>query len=235
MKVRADFVSNSSSSSFIVSHDNTLTLPQFIRNVCKVSNWPYRKVKTEKYIKNRTCLNILDITVDIDNPDIPGETFDGWIPANICVSDRYIRRFFDKHGEIKENLDAKKIILSLMSYIHNERKHTWDYNHNVMEKWRTSGKVNEYSVKFTNWLIRNIKELYGYVFLEKDCKHDVDFVEEHLKQGHSCYVLHFNYQGTSPTEFKGSIRYNGNRGDDIAVKLLEGVHGIRQVINEEVE
>lgn len=235
MKCRIDYVSNSSSCSFVVAH--TGTARQLVYDACQAANCLEDIVTMANYFKGHTCLNLITMVVDLKDPCGIDEHVDGMIPANFCIPNKHLAKYFDKNGDVRRDLNVPETLKSLMWYIYSTQKRCWEYNENVMRRWCVPGRVNEKTVKFTRWLIQHMRDYYGYVYLNLDDRANDSIVEEHLKENQKCYVMRFNYQGETPKMNPGSIRFNRDMspGTDIGTIISEEVPGIRLTLKEIVD
>ena len=196
MKTRLDFVSNSSSSSYIVAVMAGCTDRDAARDIAeKVFGDEFEDVKD--FFENKTVLTAVEVRYS-DWYEKTQEYVTNFIPPGICVNDDELSMFFDKDGEVRADLDPIETIAKLSWYNVDGR---YGENEEVVYERRLMGKVNEKTLKFTKWIHDKAVELYG----DKSAGYDADS-EQHaedllaaykksLDVGNKLYFTRFSYEG----------------------------------------
>ena len=196
MKTRYDFVSNSSSSSYVVAVVPRCTAAAAAQCIAeKAFGNGYESVKD--FFENKTVLTAVEVRYS-DWYEKTQEYLTNFIPPGICVNDDELSMFFDKDGEVRADLDPIEAIAKLSWY--NADGH-YGENEEVVYERRLMGKVNEKTLKFTKWIHDKAVELYG----DKNAGYDVDSKQpaedllaaykKSLDTGNKLYFTRFSYEG----------------------------------------
>lgn len=196
MKTRLDFVSNSSSSSYIVAVMAECTDRDAARDIAeKVFGDEFKEVKD--FFENKTVLTAVEVQYS-DWHEKTQELLTNWVPAGICVNDDELSMFFDKDGEVRADLDPCETIAKLSWY---NDDGCYGENEEIVYERRLMGKVNEKTLKFTKWIHDKAVELYGSqnAYYYKSSKRSAEELlaeyEESLAKGNKLYFTRFSYEG----------------------------------------
>ena len=196
MKTRLDFVSNSSSSSYIVAVMAGCTDRDAARDIAeKVFGDEFEDVKD--FFENKTVLTAVEVRYS-DWYEKTQEYMTNFIPPGICVNDDELNMFFDKDGEVRADLDPIETIAKLSWYNDDGR---YGENEEVVYERRLMGKVNEKTLKFTKWIHDKAVELYGKENAGYDAdseQHAEDLLAAYKKSldvGNKLYFTRFSYEG----------------------------------------
>jgi len=195
MKTRLDFVSNSSSSSYIVAVMAGCTDRDAARDIAeKVFGDGFEEVKD--FFESKTVLTAVEVQYS-DWYEKTQEYLTNFIPPGICVNDDELGSWFDENGEVRADLDPIETIAKLSWYNDDGR---YEENEEIVYERRIMGKVNEKTLKFTKWIHDKAVELYG----DKDaCYYEgsnrsaelLAEYEENLAKGNKLYFTRFSYEG----------------------------------------
>ena len=196
MKTRLDFVSNSSSSSYIVAVMAGCTDKDAAQDIAeKVFGDGFEEVKD--FFENKTVLTAVEVQYS-DWYEKTQEYLTNFIPPGICVNDDELSSWFDENGEVRADLDPIETIAKLSW--HNDNG-CYGENEEIVYERRLMGKVNEKTLKFTKWIHDKAVELYG----DKDACYCEDSnrsaeellseYEENLAKGNKLYFTRFSYEG----------------------------------------
>ena len=154
MKTRLDFVSNSSSSSYIIDLGNA-TAKEAADIVAKAigdgedergRNWLFPLFEENIAL---TCVEICY--------HLPDCEFGNNIPDGLAVAEEELSEYFDENGNVRADLDKRKVIEKL-----SWNTDTGGENDYAVYNARPWGmKIDSRTVKFTEWLIAACKELCG--------------------------------------------------------------------------
>ena len=183
MKTRLDFVSNSSTSSYIVSSDYPSLA--FINGISSYGEYigndsPYSDPVYD-YIQNYTAMTLMDINF------VKPKRWIGTCLGKLCVQNNFINTVFDSHNNIRSNLWNSDIVRLIWDF-------TWVswFNPNYHEKWvknQVIGKVNDLTVKFSRWIFDAIAQRYEIKEPTKERYLSfIDEIEKELKE-RNVYVL----------------------------------------------
>lgn len=196
MKTRLDFVSNSSSSSYIVAVIAGCTDGDAARDIAeKVFGDGFEEVKG--FFENKTVLTAAEVQYS-DWYEKTQTLLTNWVPAGICVNDGELNMFFDKDGEVRADLDPIETIAKLSW--HNDDG-CYGENEEIVYERRLMGKVNEKTLKFTKWIHDKAAELYGsqnacyYESSNHSVEKQLAEYEESLAKGNKLYFTRFSYEG----------------------------------------
>lgn len=140
MKIRNDFVSNSSSSSYVLSTKKTpLQLSKYFDddNICD-------------YLENYVAMTIKSLLWKPKKNNPQGEYWHG-IGRHLCIPRNRLHEYFDENGNVRSDLDIHKVCRGEFSM-----RYTSDHDENVV-----CGKVTKETITFGKWL-------YEQMTLHKD-------------------------------------------------------------------
>ena len=196
MKTRLDFVSNSSSSSYIVAVMAGCTDRDAARDIAeKVFGDGFEEVKD--FFENKTVLTAVEVQYS-DWYEKTQEYLTNFIPPGICVNDDELSSWFDENGEVRADLDPIETIAKLSWHNDDGR---YGENEEIVYERRLMGKVNEKTLKFTKWIHDKAVELYGdkdacyYGDSDRSAEELLAEYEENLAKGNKLYFTRFSYEG----------------------------------------
>ncbi len=217
MKIRKDFVSNSSSSSYIISSD--LTVDNMTKKMFRFS-YGRNKLDKErrewanengqilaKFLKTHTCLTIFGfnfshpLTAAMKKKFYMGHPIPNTLFCGHCCPDEYLDKYFDKEGNIKTSAKPEPIMNALTWYRITD-KGKLIFNHEDVGYVRgKSGKITKQSIRFNRWMIESIVKRYeGIEIQRKDSiLRALDALEKDIEKG-NWYYLNINHDGDGVDE-----------------------------------
>lgn len=228
MKTRLDFVSNSSSSSYIIAVIPEYDSRQAAQVVAeRVFGDEFEDVA--RFFENKTVLTAMEIKYS-DWSDKYSELMYNFIPAGICVDDNELSKWFDANGEVRNDLDILEVIPALSW--HNDDGN-YGENEEIVYERRLMGKVTDKTLKFTKWLHDAVVELYGaenagYYSDSKIKSEDrLAEYEKNLAEGKKLYFTRFSYDGDAMCYGHIYIAETENWKRGIKQRMLEDSKGIK--------
>ena len=231
MKVRSDFVSNSSSSSFIVATKYN-DLFDGAYNICNaLGDGDFDLIEM---LEKRTSLTLFDIRLCFPHG------YDS-IPAGITIDDEDLSEYFDG-DEVRKDLDPHAIIRKLLWHKYPDDKDIfidpeiegWCENEYVVYENRILGKVNIKTYNFTKWLCDAIKDQLGEFTLEmqryepeKDAEYYLNKIKSYLDDNKMIYQIYCSYMGNG--QEYGHV-YLSDVKTPTSTKLLKA--GVIQDVND---
>ena len=227
MKTRLDFVSNSSSSSYIVAVTAGCTDKDAAQDIAeKVFGDDFEE--TKDFFENKTVLTAIEVTYS-DWYEKTQTLLSNFVPAGICINDNELNMFFDKDGEVRANLDPIETIAKLSWY-----NDDYEENEEIVYERRLMGKVNEKTLKFTKWIHDKAVELYGSENASyysgsngRSAEELLSEYEESLAKGNKLYFTRFSYEGDA--EVYGHI-YIDDTGDwkkSIGQRMIDDSNNVK--------
>ncbi len=227
MKIRTDFVSNSSSSSYIIAVGPEYTSRMAAQDVAeKTFGDGFEDVAD--FFENKTVLTAIEIKYSDWN-----DTYNDWvynfIPPGICVDDEELDKWFDANGEVRSDLDIFEVIPKL----------SWNTedgmceNEDIVYERRLMGKVTDKTLKFTKWLHDKVVELYGaeaagyYSDSKIEPEAQLAEYEKNLAEGKKLYLTRFSYDGDAMCYGHIYIAETENWKRGIRQRMLEDSKGIK--------
>lgn len=186
MKTRLDFISNSSSCSYIISsNDPPIAFVNKIGSCGENSDNTIEMPGEEyDYIQNYVALTLMDILYT-DRKEFCAE-----VCGNLSIPKEEIPDYFTESGEVRDDLDVKEIIKRFTYF-------DWTYPqyHEEWTNYQNLAQVNEYSIKFSKWIFEKVSELYTVSkFTKENYLPFINDVEDQLKE-RNVYLLWATYSG----------------------------------------
>jgi len=229
MKTRLDFVSNSSSSSYIIAVIPEYDSRQAAQVVAeRVFGDEFEDVA--RFFENKTVLTAMEIKYS-DWSDEHNEWMYNFIPAGICVDDSELSKWFDANGEVRNDLDIFEVIPAL-SWHNDDGK--YGENEDIVYERRLMGKVTDKTLKFTKWLHGKVVELYGaeaagyYSDSKIEPEAQLAEYEKNLAEGKKLYLTRFSYDGDAMCYGHIYIADTENWKRGIKQRMLEDSKGIKE-------
>lgn len=211
MKIRSDFVSNSSSCSFIIVATSSDPYETAYK-MCKELGDAHED--TLEFFENYTSLTLCEFNVVFPNLNdafsnnvIPIGSF---IPVGITIKDSDLSEYFDG-DEVRKDLDPLKTIRKLLwdkwddnidIFTEIDEDKMLDYHENgyVVYERRLMGKITLKTYNFTKWLYDEIKK-HGLISFTNDEISYIDNVTNKVKgyldSGKSLYQVRGSYEGNA--------------------------------------
>lgn len=226
MKIRSDFVSNSSTSSYVLY--SKLNPQQLSNEMWKYSGLLEESIKKWSkifgwHLSHTTLLTLYDISFDMPLEEkylkefYPGESTENMIFRGYYCYDNQLSKYFDEYGEVRKDLDIDDVIAKFGMYHFEDDNIVFDQdesdgcNHG-------SAKINKYTIKFSKWLFEQLKKKYSNVRFTADgdtTTEIFDMVEKELAEKHmNQYWIKLNYEGDGMAD--DAVYYNTKkyeRGD----------------------
>ena len=186
MKVRSDFVSNSSSSSYICVSD--FDSKEFLKKL-QTPVWP-DKPGEDTFISSSTALLICDCVFTV-----------GYLNGGYCVYNEDLKTYFDDNGRLKSNLKYDYVIQNIRHASSNTELGSYHCS-----------RVTDKTVQFSEWIYKEFKDR-GYQFrkgpvgwYDENGKHPyedweqiflnaIEKVKKALNDNKYCYYVMTSYDG----------------------------------------
>ena len=227
MKTRLDFVSNSSSSSYIVAVTAGCTDKDAAQDIAeKVFGDDFEEVKD--FFENKTVLTAVEVAYS----DWYAKTqtlLSNFVPSGICINDNELNMFFDKDGEVRADLDPIETIAKLSWY-----NDEYEENEEIVYEQRLMGKVNEKTLKFTKWIHDKAVELYGSENASyysgsngRSAEELLSEYEESLAKGNKLYFTRFSYEGDAMCYGHIYIEDTGDWKKSIGQRMIDDSNNVK--------
>jgi len=227
MKTRLDFVSNSSSSSYIIAVRPEYSSRMAAQDVAeKTFGDGFEDVAD--FFENKTVLTAMEIKYS-DWSDKYNEWMYNFIPAGICIDDEELEKWFDANDEVRNDLDILEVIPALSW--HNDD--CTCENEDIVYERRLMGKITDKTLKFTKWLHDKVVELYGaevagyYSDSKIEPEDQLAEYEKNLAEGKKLYLTRFSYDGDAMCYGHIYIAETENWKRGIRQRMLEDSKGIK--------
>lgn len=228
MKIRSDFVSNSSSSSYIIAvipeYDSRLAAKDIAE---RVFGDEFEDVA--KFFEHKTVLTAMEIKYS-DWSNKQYEWIYNFIPAGICIDDEELGKWFDANGEVRSDLNILEVIPKLSW----NTEDGMSENEDIVYERRLMGKVTDKTLKFTKWLHDKVVELYGAeaagYYSDSKIKPEDQLAEyeKNLTEGKKLYLTRFSYEGDAMCYGHIYIAETENWKRGIRQRMLEDSKGIKE-------
>ena len=229
MKTRLDFVSNSSSSSYIISSefDSEKLGPKMFRysygrnqNARRKDSMIEHGAQFGEWLKNHSCLSIfsmnftIPLTGTMKKRFYQGIPMDNTIFGGKCCSDEFLNHCFNKDGEVKQSVKPDKFLNAITWYhITNGRLIFGQEVHKHIDG--KSGKITDLSIKFNRWLIDQLSQKYDGIEIKNKDRFlkELDNLEKCIKDRNLYYVT-INHDGDGIDEDAAYYSTYGCDGKD---------------------
>ena len=229
MKTRLDFVSNSSSSSYIVAVMPGCTDGDAALDIAK-KVFGDEFEETKDFFENMTVLTAVEVQYKSWYKK-KQTLFSNFVPSGICVNDDELSMFFNKDGEVRSDLDPSKIITQLSWYTVDD---SWGENEEIVYERRLMGKVNEKTLKFTKWIHNKAIELYGSENASyysgsngRSAEELLSEYEESLAKGNKLYFTRFSYEGDAEVYGHIYIDDTGGWKKSIGQRMIDDSNNVK--------
>ena len=226
MKIRNDFVSNSSSSSYIVAVAEP-SVKDAAQDIVKAV-YSDDLENTQELFETKTILTCAEIQYETwnDNTCLLQTNF---IPVGICINDNELAEYFGDDGEVRNDLDPLKIIKKLSWYNYD----SYDENEEIIYESILMGKVTDKTFKFTKWLYDKAIELYGNEAVnyctDNNTEEELSTYEKAFTEGKSLYFVRFSYDGDGQNYGYIYIDNTNNFSKSIKQMMLDSSKNIKDV------
>lgn len=202
MKTRLDFVSNSSSSSYILVCSSGKS-PEEIARLVSEKTFGYDNDEIADFFCNYTCLTTHCIAFSYYSSKCH-EMMTNNIAAGVCVKDSELDKYFDANGNVREDLKFEDVI---KDFTWNDFNSEYSENEDVVYNKRVIGKISDKTLKMMSWLAANAIDAYGdgnvfsnwYVDVLKpediDVKLQLDKLQKLLDDGNQLFYTRYSYDG----------------------------------------
>ena len=220
--IRSDFVSNSSSSNFIVSMKGK-DINKHIEDVYNVFKDSEELIRDK--FKYKTLLTVAEIYFIRPNPVKKNEYVKVFIPSGITINDDEVSNYMRDDGTFKD-ISIEDIYKLTWEHIDDEGNVC--ENDDIVYSRRNMGKVTKFSIAFTRYLYNKIKKLQPDTCIFENDVHGAHNIinylidmEGRLLEGDSLYAIKTTYEGDGMSN--DSIWVEDARKDDNGFKRLRKV------------
>lgn len=227
MKTRLDFVSNSSSSSYIVAVMSGCTDNNAAQDIAE-NVFGDEFEETKDFFENKTVLTAIEVAYS-DWYEKTQTLMSNFVPSGICINDNELNMFFDKDGEVRADLDPIETIAKLSWY-----NDDYEENEEIVYERRLMGKVNEKTLKFTKWIHDKAVELYGSENASyysgsngRSAEELLSEYEESLAKGNKLYFTRFSYEGDAAVYGHIYIDDTGDWKKSIGQRMIDDSNNVK--------